>query len=119
MSMRVLYRILLWRQKILSQTVLVVFAQYDIFSVSSTYWRFSEITMQTKQIVADVTTFGELDDGALFVFVAELVSQRGTTIFQKFTLFNGFNAVAHEFEGKSCNGGRIHVHDSDEVILLK
>lgn len=101
-----------------SQTMLAVFAQYDTFSVSSTCWLFSEKMMQVKQIVANVTTFGELHDGMLFVFVAELVSQRGTTIFQKFTLFNGFNAVVYEFEGESCNRGKIFVHDSNEVILL-
>jgi hypothetical protein len=122
MSMRVLYRILLSIQKIHSQTVLAVFAQYDIFSVSSTCWRFSEKMMQVKQIVANVMTFREIDNGAIFIFVAELTTSTATTVYQKFTLLSNFggefNAIALHPEDDSPDGGKITVHDSDEVILL-
>ncbi len=67
----------------------------------------------------NVTNFGQLADGDLFVFTTDLARHNfSAVVCRKMIPYKGFNAVIEFFEGESCNRGMITVDSFAEVVPL-
>ena len=76
--------------------------------------------VQEKSVQEQVQQFGRLDNGQLFICVSEMTrANPPATIYRKIIpTKKGLNIQAENWEGESCNGGRFHIEDNVEVILL-